>query len=94
MTDRFNKVRKCLKSYIDGQLLSGQSLMTIIEGLKGGGPLPAGILLECAGEDQNYIRSRAQILVSEYLARQHGEHSAVIPEDDILVPSLDKPPTL
>ena len=68
--------------------------MSIMEGLKGNGPLPADILSGCAGEDENYIRSRAQLVLTEYLVRQNAERSAVITENDFLLPSLEVPPMM
>jgi hypothetical protein len=94
MTERYNKVRECVKNYIDNMLVSGQPLMTVIEGLKSGGPLPVDLLSGCQGEDENFIRSRAQIIVTEYVTRQYHEQSAIIPENDILVPSLEDKPDL
>jgi hypothetical protein len=74
-------------------MLDGQNLMTIMESLRGG-HIPAVLQEECKGEDPVFIRSRAQILLSNYLVKQHQEQSAIIPENDLLVQQLGDGPDL
>lgn len=93
MSDRYSKVNQCLRKYIDGLIADGQNIMTIMESLRGG-HIPADLQEACNGEDPGFIRSRAQIMLSKYLVKQHQEQSAIIPENDILVPQLEATPTI